>query len=135
MTIIDRMVEQDAHHLFIALDMLDAALLSRKVGVSRRYDSGRGFSGETATGNHGQARNGRGHAQTRPATSAAARNRVRSTSLAQARPPLSDTAGDTEVDERRARRYRVNHSGQRRCGCLRNPMHAEPIVDPHFISR
>ena len=32
---IDRMVEQDAHHLVIALDVLDAALLSSKVRVSR----------------------------------------------------------------------------------------------------
>ena len=31
------------HHLLIALDVLDAALLSSKVGVSRPYDSGRGF--------------------------------------------------------------------------------------------
>ncbi len=33
----------NSHHLFIALDVLDAAVLSSKVGVSRPYDSGRGF--------------------------------------------------------------------------------------------
>ncbi len=33
----------NSHHLFIALDVLEAALLSGKVGVSRLYYSGRGF--------------------------------------------------------------------------------------------
>ena len=33
----------NSRHLFIALDVLDAALLCSKVGVSRPYDSGRGF--------------------------------------------------------------------------------------------
>ncbi len=33
----------NSHHFFIALDMLDAASLSRKVGVSRPYDPGGGF--------------------------------------------------------------------------------------------
>ena len=33
----------NSRYLFTALDVLDAALLSSKVGVSRLYDSGRGF--------------------------------------------------------------------------------------------
>ena len=33
----------DSHHLFIALDILDAASLSSKDGVSRPHDSRRGF--------------------------------------------------------------------------------------------